>query len=140
MGEFRNLKKTSYRIIYGLTQWIWGFPQNLIGLLLCIRLKKYPKRQYNGNIVSVWDKSTSLSLGMFLFLTPNADEWLVKHECGHSLQSMQIGPFYLVVIGIPSFLWCNLPFLQHYRKKKNISYYAFFTERWANHLMQIPQR
>lgn len=140
MGEFRNLKKASYRMIYGLIQWTWGFLQNLIGLLLCISLKKHPKQQYNGNIATVWDKPTSLSLGMFLFLAPSADTWLVKHECGHSLQSMLLGPFYLIVIGAPSFLWCNLPFLQHYRKKNNISYYAFYTEKWANCLIQIPQR
>jgi cation-transporting ATPase E len=37
-----------------------------------------------------------------------------------------------LTIGLPSFLWCNLPAMRRRRKEQGISYYAFYTERWAD--------
>ena len=38
------------------------------------------------------------------------------------------------VMGIPSFLWCNLPPCKRLRKEKGISYYRFYPESTANRL------
>ena len=54
------------------------------------------------------------------------------HEYGHSIQSLILGPLYLIIIGIPSTLWGFLPSLSAKRKKHHISYFIFYTERWAN--------
>ena len=53
---------------------------------------------------------------------------------GHTLQSLILGPLYLIVIGIPSTLWGFLPNLHKKRKDEQISYFSFFTEGWANRL------
>ena len=94
------------------------------------------------------DKS-SVSLGIFVFVTKEPyfydklkDEYskeelskrLLVHEYGHTIQSLILGPLYLIVIGIPSTLWGFLPNLRKKRKDEQISYFSFFTETWANRL------
>jgi len=67
------------------------------------------------------------------------DEETIKHEYGHQLQSYILGPLYLLVIGLPSGLWCWFiqDLVNKNRKKKGkptLSYYWFYTESWANKL------
>ena len=56
------------------------------------------------------------------------------HEYGHTIQSLILGPLYLLVMGIPSTLWGFLPNPAKKRKEEKISYFSFFTEKWANNL------
>ena len=53
-------------------------------------------------------------------------------EYGHTIQSLILGPLYLILIGIPSTLWGFL--MAKKRKEKQIPYGAFITEKWANSL------
>ncbi len=57
---------------------------------------------------------------------------LLVHEYGHTIQSLILGPLFLIIIGIPSALWAF--FGGRKRKEKQIPYGAFFTEKWANNL------
>lgn len=120
-------------ILYYFLQFTWGIIQNIIGLLLfLIILLKNPKtniKAFNGAIVIKWNDSGSMSLGMFIFLGRD-DQRVIVHEYGHSIQSIILGPLYLPIIGIPSYLWCNL--FREYRKKNNVRYCSFYTEKWAN--------
>ena len=121
--------------IYYFLQATWGIIQNVIGLLLwLILLIINPKRRiqmFYGDIVSEWKIKRSLSLGIFIFLGRN-DQRIVVHEYGHSIQSMILGPFYLILIGIPSLIWSMC--FNKYRTKNRKNYYLFYTERWANKL------
>ena len=119
---------------FRLWQWIWGFPQNLAGLLLMLYHKDKPRSTYRGCIVTHWGGTGSMSLGMFLFLGNKDDPRVAVHEFGHSIQSMILGVLYLPVMGLPSFLWCNLPPCRKLRKEKGVSYYRLYTESTANYL------
>ena len=79
-------------------------------------------------------KNGSVSLGEFIFLAPfdRDDEEMLKHEMGHRAQSRLLGWLYLPVIGLPSIIW-NICF-RVYRERRGISYYAFYTEKWADRL------
>ena len=55
-----------------------------------------------------------------------------KHEYGHYQQSLRLGWLWIFVIGIPSLIWAGC--FQKYRRKNKISYYSFYTEKWANKL------
>ena len=84
-----------------------------------------------------------MSLGAFLFLGQGAksnSEFVLRHEYGHSIQSMILGPFYLPVIGIPSFLRANVAFLSRNWRSGRTGYYAFYPERWANRLGHTDRR
>lgn len=131
-------------LIFALIQCTWGFFQTLCGFVLFLIHRKEKHFYYKGAIVSEWKYPTSLSLGLFVFVTKQriyiqnytreeVAHRILVHEYGHTIQSLLLGPFYFLVIGIPSLLWCSLPFFETYRRKKNISYYSLYTEKWANY-------
>lgn len=72
-----------------------------------------------------------ISLGRYIILSERYETkyntWY--HERGHSIQSMYLGPLYLLVIGLPSILWA-----MWWNYGRGVSYYRFYTERWADKL------
>ena len=134
-------------VLYCVVQCTWGIFQSLLGLinfLLHIRDRHY---FYHGAVVTEWNDKSSVSLGMFVFVTSEPyfcdklkDKYtkeelskrLLVHEYGHTIQSLILGSLYLIVMGIPSTLWGFLPHLNKKRKDEQISYFSFFTESWAN--------
>ena len=120
----------------------WGVIQSGIGFILFLLFLNKPHYWYKGSIVTIdavkkdIPLSGGVSLGIFIFITSNikkeqaSESRLVNHEYGHSLQSILLGPLYLLIVGIPSMVW-NM-FFKNYRRKHNIDYYSFFVERWAD--------
>lgn len=135
--------------LYFIWQWTWGVIQSSLGLvnfMLHIRDKHY---FYHGAVITEWQDKSSVSLGMFVFVTSQPffydklkseytmeelSQRLLVHEYGHTIQSLILGPLYLILIGIPSTLWGFLPSLNKKRKTERLSYFSFFTEKWANNL------
>ena len=115
-------------VLFVILQCTWGIVQTLLGLIVYIIFNKSPHEIYRGCIDSRWEKSSGLSLGLFIF-TPN--EKIRTHEYGHSMQSAVLGPFYLV-IGLISFIWANAPYFVNLRKERKIPYDACFVEAWAS--------
>ncbi len=142
--------KRELRMLYRLLQVIWGFPQTLAGLVVYALHRECPHYDYHGLVVTVWRSKSSLSLGMFLFVTddpffyyPSYKEkydqdmftrMLLVHEYGHTVQSLMFGPFYLIAVGLPSILWSFLPAFAKKRERDHISYFSVYPERCANHL------
>ena len=126
------------KALYILLQCTWGIAQTLVGAAVMLFNLGKPHRMYHGAVVTEWGLCGSVSLGMFIFLSKNKNadhkKRLLMHEYGHTVQSLMLGPMYLVVIGLPSVLWAGLPCCDHLRRKKQISYYSFYPERWADHL------
>ena len=120
--------------LFRLWQWTWGFPQSLLGAIICLCNRDRPKTAYRGCVVTQWKQRGSMGVGMFLFLGSNADRQVLVHEFGHSVQSMILGPLFLPIMGIPSFLWANLAPCKKRRREKGVSYYSFYPERSANYL------
>lgn len=121
-------------LLFRIWQWTWGFPQTLLGFIIYLINLDKPHALYHGCVVTHWGISGSLGVGMFLFIGRNKDPQVLVHEFGHSVQSAFLGPLFLPVMGIPSFLWCNLPFCRKLRREKGISYYRFYSESTANRL------
>jgi hypothetical protein len=116
-----------------IVTWVWCFPQNIIGFIVkvCTRAKKIGNHyEYDVNCGSV-------SLGNYIFLCPAhcGNDMVLRHEQGHQKQSLYLGWLYLLVIGIPSFVWAGC--FKEYRKKHNISYHSFYTEAWADKIAGI---
>lgn len=120
-------------IIFWFIQCTWGMAQSLAGFVIFLLHIKDKHFLYKGAVVTVWDRKVGLSLGMFIFVWPEDTKVLV-HEYGHSIQSMILGPLYLLLVGIPSALWANTKVFKARRRAKKISYYAFYPERWASSL------
>ena len=123
-------------LFYFLGQCSWGCIQNLLGLFLFLFNYDKPHFYYHVTIICEWSYLSGLSLGCFIFVPDHNDEDILNHEYGHTIQSLILGPFYLLVIGLPSLIWCNLPYFKRRRTIKHISYYSFYTEKWANRLVE----
>jgi len=115
----------------------WCGLQNLVGAVLCLCLRHCPHTRYRAAIVTQWRRRDGLSLGAFLFVpegTPVQNPALLRHEYGHTIQSFFLGPWYLLLIGLPSMIWAKLPCFRRLRRERGISYYAVYPENWATRL------
>ena len=139
-------------ILYYFIQCTWGAVQSALGLIYFILHFSDRHYFYHGAVITEWSAKSSVSLGMFVFVTrkpyfynklKNAytmeelSQRLLVHEYGHTIQSLILGPLYLIIIGIPSTLWGFLPCCNTKRSTKRISYFSFFTEKWANSLGEL---
>jgi len=128
-------------LIYYILQFSWGILQNCAGALWFLRYLTKPHSLYHGAILTRVHRkhfSGGWTLGCFIFLTeplsPETEHDILIHEYGHTIQSLLLGPFWSISMGLPSMLWCNLPFFQKLRRRKRIPYCALFCEKWANRL------
>ena len=125
------MKQKLLGVLKAIGIWIWCFPQQLAGLIvrLCTKAEKRGGGYYVYNV-----KSGSLSLGTFIFLSPEHDgnERILRHEMGHTKQSYILGWLFLLVIGLPSVIWASC--FKTYRVVHGIDYYSFYTEKWADEL------
>ncbi len=144
----RGLTEDFMRIfLYRIWQCTWGLLQTFLGLVLFFMHYNDKHFNYHGAAVTVWEMKSSVSLGMFVFVASEPffvekfegqigakelSNRLLVHEYGHTIQSLILGPLYLILIGIPSTLWGFLGGRK--RKEKQIPYGAFVTEKWANSL------
>ncbi len=135
------------KAIFTVIQYTWGLPQTLLGMILFLMNIRRKHYIYHGAIVTEISGRGSVSLGMFVFIgtilptdrrvmnrIPDKEmaRRVLVHEYGHTIQSLILGPLYLLVIGIPSVVWCAFTF--YLIKYPKWSYYRFYTERWANFL------
>ena len=122
---------------YYFLQWTVGLPQNVIGLTFWVFTRSSEKYRYRKAAVKSWRFGGSMGLGMFIFMGDvpmHEKEYVLRHEYGHTIQSVILGPLFLPVIGLPSLLWASIPAFQKLRTRKKISYYSLYTEKWANAL------
>ena len=121
-------------IIYTFLQCTWGILQTLAGLLVFLLNITSSHDYYHGAVRTLWPVKSGLSLGLFIFIpvdcSKKISEKLSVHEYGHTLQSLVLGPLYLPMIGLPSFIWYLMYSMS--KKKKGNSYYDFFIEKWAD--------
>ena len=115
---------------------IWELPQAILAGLIIIFLRRKItgyERYKNANIIYIEKFPAGISLGRFIILNDkySGNELSIKHEYGHTVQSLYLGWFYLLVIGLPSIIrviiWRSLGL-------KVLDYYKGYPENWANKL------
>lgn len=117
-----------------ILKFFWQLPQVIAAFIYYWYLKYKDEIldtcSFQGAIVFIKKESFgSVTLGKHIFLSPIATDITVRHEWGHTRQSLILGPLYLI-IGIPSIIWA----IVHRKIAPNTSYFDFFTEKWANKL------
>jgi len=139
------------RFLFTIVQLTWGLPQTLLGFLLYLYWLPRARTRYvyHGAIVTEWTTGGGISLGLFVFVSEKVSRYMVDgrelsaeeskngvrvHEYGHCVQSLVLGPLYLIAVGIPSYAWANLPALRSLRREKRLSYYTIWPEKQANAL------
>lgn len=125
--------------------WLWMLPQQLLGFFICRLFKSSKKQKYLkfqiGNCiythVTIHEVPklfhSAVSLGTFLIFDSRVcfSENSVRHEIGHTKQSLRLGWLYLPVIGLPSLAGNIYSRIFH---KTTDWYYSRFPENWADKL------
>lgn len=118
-------------------KYIWQLPQNIIALIylgyLIAENQISAVEKYKGAKVYTKYSSGCVTLGNHIFVSSRATENTIKHEWGHTRQSLLLGPLYLIIIGIPSILWA----VTHKTIATDKSYNWFYTEAWADKLGDV---
>lgn len=129
------------KVLKFLSDWMWQLPQNLLGVLYKKILKDSIIARVNAdnNEYKCYLKRSKggVTLGKYIFISQDYrdKERVIKHESGHTKQSLILGPLYLIIIGIPSITWAGLIHKLPWFKDKD--YYWFYTESWANKLAKL---
>ena len=79
-------------MLFRLLLVLWQLPQEILGFILSrgrVRHEEYGISYYR------WNLGSSISLADFRIL---GNESVLFHEYGHSVQSLYLGPLYLIVI------------------------------------------
>jgi uncharacterized membrane protein len=130
------------RLLFIIWQCTWGLPQTILGAIFWWNIRHYPTHFYRGCLQTQWSGKGGLSLGLFIFTckegSPNYEKIRV-HEYGHCIQSLVLGPFYLI-LGLISVCWANIPYFRKLRKEKNIPYTSCFVESWASKWGELVTR
>lgn len=126
-------------ILINILHWTWGIIQTLLGFMIYLFNTKQKHININGTVITeIPGQWGGVSLGKFVFVDSMPDgeyaysDNTVRHEYGHSIQSLILGPLWLFIIGIPSFIWASIYTVMGNRIKA--SYYNFYTEKWADKL------
>ena len=129
-----------------LIKWIWQLPQNFIGFLLTRKYALKTERCINGKWVGVYYKPffrSGVSLGDYIILDyyqycgKVCTRQVVAHEYGHSRQSLILGWFYLLLVGLPSIIgniWDRLFHKNWTSEQRKKWYYSRYPENWADKL------
>ncbi len=129
------------RLILNVLLYLWQLPQNILGLIIRLFYKQHKSLLYKDKVIRVCENFPSgISLGNTVIVKKfpyNTPTWnTVKHEWGHTRQSLYLGPLYLIVIGIPSGLRA---LTYKYNPEKPNAYYTFFTESWADKIGNVKR-
>lgn len=140
MSKFRQFICVSRQILGVL----WQLPQFLIGWALgrvYRRAESMAVGEYEGVevVFSSWMPG-GLALGNVIIVSYRylkvkglaAAKRVQAHEFGHCRQSRLLGWLYLPVIGLPSLCWAAARRCS--KRLREIDYYSFHTERWADKL------
>ena len=121
---------------------VWQLPQNLLGLVVRRVLRA---ARFRGYYVFAGGFLTSVSLGSYVLINvtkPCGDDTL-RHERGHSAQSLRLGWLYLPVIGLPSALGNMADRILHGKwdaARRRRWYYSLPWEAWADRLGGVDRR
>jgi hypothetical protein len=103
-------KVSSWAGLVKLLLWVWQFPQNLLGLFLVgvLKAKRNRLAVISDSVFFTEVKGFGVSLGSHIIVSSGCNRSTLLHEQGHQVQSRWLGPLYLLVVGIPSAVFCNL--------------------------------
>jgi hypothetical protein len=122
-------------------RFIWELPQNTLGMIVWLILSRkiaeveVIHKRYFFNIPNF-----GISLGSFIFWSRSDSAIIVisnnkEHEYGHSIQSLIFGPFYLLVVGLPSIARVFYGMIFYViTKTRWQNYYSGYPENWADQL------
>ncbi|MCM1504434.1 MAG: hypothetical protein NC127_04490 [Muribaculum sp.] len=94
-----------------LSRFTWQLPQTIVGLSYgharnMAGQVKDVKSKYGVTVIQTYTMDSAVTIGNFIVgqkdLVPDPNNSTFQHEYGHYIQSQEMGPLYLLKVGIPS--------------------------------------
>ena len=112
---------------------IWEFIQNKIGEKEIKRYNLSLSHRFKECSIYYINHFDSHCCGKYVFLNKDTDDTIIfRHEYGHRIQSLILGPLYYPLIFIPSYL--HFLYWNKFKNDDWTRYYDFYCEKWANSL------
>lgn len=108
-----KMKRILFSIVFWFLSLTWGVLMTLVGAfwaLGVIIFRRDAKAHGNGCtvIITYGDYWGGVSLGAFTFCCKQSrrfkNDYVPRHEFGHSIQNIILGPLFIFLVGIPSFI------------------------------------
>lgn len=128
---------------------VWQLPQVVISAIVMLFALIFAKKKafipfVNGKL-TVWELRLNLdwnapfcfTLGPFIITPFRVKNDTLLHESGHSIQSIYLGPLYLLAVAIPSVV---LVWIKRILKKDAEWYHSKYPEKWADRLAEKESR
>lgn len=112
--------------IFYILSFTWGIVMSLVGLFVFLFIRLFMNNQVNifkvaGRIAIVFKNKSfgGLSLG-FVYLVDNGNSMSTHlHELGHTIQNAYFGPFFILLVAIPSAIRYHIrSYLVNSKRKK----------------------
>lgn len=122
-------------ILIAIISWTWGIIATLMGFVCFIATFSFGKVRWEKGhpFVLIGNYWGAFTLGWFTIMDSQIESRVFAHETGHTIQNCILGPLSLIVIALPSIIHAGI--WSCFNSKK--SYYKFYTEAWANHLIKV---
>ena len=131
---------------------IWQLPQHIIAYVIMLVNCKSKRLYISKDGIRYYLVkrlfNSGISLGNYIFLDLdgfyiNYGNPIIKHERGHQIQSLILGPLYLIIIGLPSIIGniINRIRYRYFIKTYNSDlYYKQPWEAWADRLGGVVRK
>ena len=134
------MKKVIFIILYWFLSLTWGSIMSVLGIIVSFVMLIF-KGNFHKNgctiIVEVGSNWGGLSLGCISFcgkyteIDPDYYQHVRRHEFGHSLQNIILGPFFIFIVAFPSLIRCCYYMIQ-LNKGKNFED-TWYDSIWFEH-------
>lgn len=135
MIEFNNKILTIFvNIVLGIWQILCWIP-GLLFLAIFHNYELYRNEDAGVTVLKVNKGNlfgnACFSCGPIIFVTPNCDDDTIRHETGHSVQSLMLGPLFHFVVSLPSVIrfW-----IRRFKNKSHDWYLSGWPENSAEKL------
>ena len=129
-------------------KYLYQLPQNILGLIGILFFRGKHIETYNDKKVFLVKRDFAVSLGDYILISerwhtrymnscPSCFDRLLAHEYGHCRQSEILGPLYLIIVGVPSFIFNQI---SQRNGKFAINYYNRVPENWADKLGKLERK
>lgn len=126
------------KFLYYFLNLTWGIIITLIGAIVTLFLKIGGCQTFRWGgayctiVKGYWG---GLNLGLFCFVDSYSTDSMKNHEYGHSIQNMFLGPFFIILVAIPSLIRCWIFNIRESHGKTNPDYDSIWFEgqatRWG---------
>ena len=128
-GTIEILRMPRKRWLYYLLSFTWGLPMNIIGAIVAGVLVCFRRRpvKYGWCLCFELPVNFGMELGIFFIAPVNGSEHTKKHELGHSIQNIYLGPLSVGVVSIPSAVrfW-----VREWKRRKGIELTTGYDDIW----------